>query len=59
MRDLPPFLETAMRDHEGGQAVISDVRVRIQVDGFFSFDSGATKLSTCSNSEMTSNLDRC
>ena len=35
MRDLPPFLEAAIREHEGGSAVISDVNMMVQANGFF------------------------
>lgn len=35
MRDLPDFLKEAIRDREGGQAVVSDINVQVQVDGFF------------------------
>ncbi|WP_068261276.1 hypothetical protein [Rubripirellula obstinata] len=35
MLDLPDFLKTAIRVREGGEAVVSDVRVQIQVEGFF------------------------
>jgi hypothetical protein len=35
MRELPEFLKKAIRVHEGGDAVVSDVNMRVQVNGFF------------------------
>ena len=35
MLELPEFLKTKIRAHEGGEAVVSDVRAQVQVEGFF------------------------
>ena len=35
MLELPEFLKTAIQIHEGGDAVVSDIRAQVQVDGFF------------------------
>ncbi len=35
MLKLPEFLKSAIRVREGGEAVVSDVRVSVQVEGFF------------------------
>lgn len=34
-RELPEFLESRIREQEGGDAVVSQIRIQVQVDGFF------------------------
>ena len=34
-RELPEFLEARIREQEGGDAVVSQIRIQVQVDGFF------------------------